>query len=656
MTIGLVALLGGMTAPLVIVTDASGSSWPAGPSLGLSTLAMLAVPLAIVSPLAYAFRVLGTRREAIAWRARIVLGEPLGIHVTAQARRGVSAGMVASGVGLVAGVGWQVVADWATLGGSGVAHFEAWGVPTLAVTLAVCVAVTAVVYALAAGRVASAPMGASAARAAEGAPSRSETRIRLWMWRGLAALTGASFGLLAWDRIWFARGSASDSVASGLTAAVGYATFAFLVGGALLLMRGVAFASAALSRRTAGALASRPLGAAFAAAADGLAHRSRVRVLAAGTIATVLVIVACVGGTVAVNDARSSVAATLSPPFIVAALDPSESFDTAPGYEPQALPTSLVDAIEGDARIVSVPFGVLWGAAEPVTDPAAGAAAPDSVLVVDPARLTAVSPDGLRPLGLQDGTVTRGNGAGLANGILPWETGPAALDLPAGPLAAFALPTAAFDAFGTEAWAEPAAGAAPVTGMMLWPAAGVTRDELDAAITAHVGDTGARIWEISGIHGSLAAIGLRETGLLYVLLAIGVALTVALAASSARDRRTELATLAALGARSASLRWVPALEAGVTIACAALIALPTGFVLAMLGTHPTLLRAGAPLDAVETLWDLGWELAHLGWTMPVLLAAVALAGGVVAAGIVGATMLRGTPVDELREAEKEGAL
>lgn len=657
--IALAAVLGALANPIVV----SGPSdvTPVGIAL-MVTGFYVVVPLALLGPIGYTFRVLGTRPLAEEWRMRVALGEPAATLVGEQARRGAIAGVWASGAGALVGTALQTLLMPVIAGQS--PRVSVVGLAGIVVTLALTIGTTTAAYALAAGRAAATPARATAAQALETPPSAREARVRAWMWRGLAVVVGLAGVVALWDRLWFARDDVAGTGFAWWWNAVGIARGVLVLGGLVLLVRVVAISGAALSARAATPLSHRAAGPAAQVAADGLRRRSRIRVLAAGTIGAVLLASAWLATVIPVDMARDAVADALSPPLVVASTDTMVVEDAPPGFDRREMPAEEIATILDDPRVIAVPFALLRGEAsgyQVISEDGESwrELQQTQVLVVDPADLARVAPDGLRPLGLQDGTVTSGRFGVTVGEVMGGTVGAVArIPLTASTLEAFVLNGLAFDTFGTRAWAEAQLGEAPVTGVLLWPAEGVTVSELDAAATEILEDPGLTWWHLGGDASiSIGMVGdLGTLVLLALLLAIGIALTTSLAIATARDRRADLATLQALGANPRSLRWAPAIEVMVTVLAAAAVAIPMGVVLGVVGAHPTLLHAGAPLDAVETLWGLWWELGHVGWAVPLVLAAGAAACGAVAAGAVGWRLMRGAPVEQLREAQKEGVL
>ena len=95
---------------------------------------------------------------------------------------------------------------------------------------------------------------------------------------------------------------------------------------------------------------------------------------------------------------------------------------------------------------------------------------------------------------------------------------------------------------------------------------------------------------------------------------------------------------------------------GIALAVAFAMGLPLGAVFAAMAKHPTLLVYGAPLDPGETAWGLWWNLAHIAWGQVAGIAAATWVLAVAAATVYGFLVARRTPVDELHEAIKEGAV
>jgi putative ABC transport system permease protein len=139
-------------------------------------------------------------------------------------------------------------------------------------------------------------------------------------------------------------------------------------------------------------------------------------------------------------------------------------------------------------------------------------------------------------------------------------------------------------------------------------------------------------------------------------IVLGVALTVVLAAASARSRRGDLATLAALGARPWTLRASPGVEAGATALVAAIVGTAAGAGAAILRAHPTLFHAGGTFDPATISQILWWNTSHVFWVYPLVMIAAATVASTIVGLLYGFEAQRRTPVEELREAVKEGSL
>lgn len=308
--------------------------------------------------------------------------------------------------------------------------------------------------------------------------------------------------------------------------------------------------------------------------------------------------------------------------------------------------------------LIAVPYSQI---AVSSADPILAAHNTGVVYAVDPADLEAVVPNGARPLGLQDGVVLSYNGTSTFRAPL----GLVDVNTSAGPVTVFHAESGSPVAIATRAWAEDVMGDVPVSGALVKATdTRLTAEERFALIADAARAVGAQARPAPSLSAEEVAIdedvqrysGVGLGFLIFLLLIGAVGTTLLLSVRTARAHRRVRATVAALGAPPRALVGALVVDAGITLAVAMALGLPLGALAAIAGGHPTLGTPGAPFNLGETLWGLGWNLSHLSW-QPV---ALTLAGTwLLGVGVVFAYGLfthRRTPVEELREAIKEGAL
>lgn len=320
--------------------------------------------------------------------------------------------------------------------------------------------------------------------------------------------------------------------------------------------------------------------------------------------------------------------------------------------------SGALTSLQATPELVAVPFSQIGVSA---AGPARTTDTTGVIYAVDPADLEAMVPDGARPLGLQDGVVLSYNGTSTFRAPL----GLVDVNTSAGPVTVFHAESGSPVAIATRAWAEDALGDVPVSGALVKASdTSLTVDERFAlvadaarAVGALARPTFALPAEEVGIDQDVQRYSGVGLGFLIVLLAIAaVGTTLLLSVRTARAHRRVRATVAALGAPPRALVGALVVDAGITLAVAMALGLPLGALTAIAVGHPTLGTPGAPLDFGETLWGLGWNLSHLSWQPVALAMAAAWLLGVGVVYAYGLFTRHRTPVEELREAVKEGAL
>ena len=639
------------------------------------TVFMVILGLAAVN-----LRRLAISARAREWQTERALGGTMRRVVSSEASLGLRHGAAVSGVLLVAGAAARQFLPWFDgldhLRGG---HFQAWAVAGLALVCVMCVGTTVAVYVIAALTA----MGAS--EGSNGVPS-SVRPPRLWGHWGRAVRIGA-FGIFAaaavalvWRRAFPIRWELSAMQSSGPDDYwwASTAVMIFALGSAVLVTGAVAALAGLLSRATGRALISRGRGV-LLQAGDALARPSTERRIALGTMAIVVGLVTWVSGASDISAHRNHLADQFAPLAVVrpSTISDQESQPAAPpeGYAADTLNPALVESLTADSRLVAVPFAYLRADTQAGDDSGSVTCgggpcdertwSMDTYVVVDPDDLRQLSPDGLRPFGFATGvTMKGGNGFGFASA---WGSpGPTWLTIDGDRYPVYRSDLALPHSFVDATWTQDRFGEGPVNGVWLNLAdpEGLTDEErldtIDAILDDAIGgDPSVRRLTFSyGYDGESSNGGGSVGGVAMALLGLilGVALIGGLAARSARDRRRDLATMAALGASPRALRTAPVVEMLVSTLSAVIAGVGAGLILATLSTQPTLFAPGAPLSLGDTMWLLRWNASQISWA-PIgvtVLAAVLFTTAV--AAVFAASMARRTPVEELREAIKEGAL
>ncbi len=612
---------------------------------GWTASAAAAFALVPTAVLMYAFRVVGLRADASRWRVEMALGVPRGRVTRGELFAGLRHGAIAGGAGLLLGAG--AASLWPGIDPTARPDAVVLLVGGLLSFLAILTVIASMAYQAAADRVTSAAYLESLSPALEPTPMTSS--LEGTSRRVAGAVLTISVLVLVADRCWPAESwtllpfGAGIRILALVAASVVVWSFADRV-----LVDAPRRLAAALGKTLAAGTHRRAHSASVALTLVGeaLLRHSALRRLSTLITTGLIAAVAFASANHAISEAREVTEARYTPFAAVSTSGWDESL--APGVVGGALPDDVAAAVVDDTRVVAVSAGMIVTSAtddSPDGD-ASTADGGERILVVDPTDLEAVSRSGLRPLGFQDGTLTSiGDGtASIGNEKV------------------FRIDATSVEPMVTLAWAEATYGDIPASSMLLWPAdTTLTDDEAFAVLDRVLADAGVDAADLGVLMGSASS----ESGSVSLtawiaigapFLLLGVGLTVALAASSARDSRRDLATMAALGASPRALRLIPALESALTIASATVVGTAVGATASILASHPTLLKSGAPLDPVETLWGLGWELGQVPWGVPLAVGAAALVGGVFVALILGTDMAKGTPVDELRTADKEGLL
>ncbi|NYI40164.1 FtsX-like permease family protein [Demequina lutea] len=679
LTIGIAALLGGLGFGRVM-GPAEDPNMRDNPYAVLVAVAVYGTFfMVILGVVAVSLRRLAVSARAREWNTERALGGTLRRVVISEARLGLRHGILVSGSLVLLGAAARQLLPWfdghSYLRGG---HFEPAGLAGIVLVFVMCATTTVAVYVVAALAAIGASDGPGAIPASV-RPSRLRERAGRALKLVAIALYVVSVAGLIWRRVFPIRWEASPTHWGSAPQYwwVSPAVLVFVLGGVVLVTGAVASMAGLLSRVTGRALISRGRGV-LLQAGDALARPSTERRIAVGTMAIVLGLVTWVSGASDISRARNQLADAFLPLAIVtpSVIANQDMQATAPpeGYPTATLDPTLVESLAADTRLIAIPFAYLRADTLSVENPPSITCGGDhcvqqnwrigTYVVVDPGALTRFSPDGLRPFGFAPGVAMQGSGPFLITSAVG-SAGPTWLmvDGTRYPIyrSGLNLPASFIDA----AWARSRFGEPPVTGLWLklaHPDGLTAQEQLDtmhAILAAHIGsrtDVAPMTYDYgnygtsTGGGASAALVGAAIVGLL-----LGVALVGSLAARSARDRRRELATMAALGASPRTLRLTPVVEMLVTTLSAVVSGVGAGLILAIATTQPTLFAPGAPLSFGDTMWLLHWNASQISWGPigAVVLAAVLLTTAV--AAVFAAAMGRRTPVEQLREAIKEGA-
>ncbi|MFV0285153.1 MAG: FtsX-like permease family protein [Demequina sp.] len=405
-------------------------------------------------------------------------------------------------------------------------------------------------------------------------------------------------------------------------------------------------------------------------AADGLARPSATRRRVLTVTAIVATLWAWSWGASGASEADIEAALSVDAAAIVTSVDPWAESGLPTGLSRIGLDQDVIATLADDPRLRVIPARVLVGAPQTVTlsdgtRDLGEVATAELVLAVDQADADAVAPHAYRTMGLASGVLL----GGRDEEYLPGEdfvprapTGVGTITTWAGHTPVFGLDSEAPITTVDGEWARDIWGEAPVSSLVVLSAGapnqefGMPSPDVVAAVEAAVPDGRGFVLSAATDSGWLV---LPSHGFAVVLGSIGAAVVVLLAAgvahASATSRRRDLATFAALGATPRSLRAAPTWEVVVTVGSAAGIGTLLGVGLALAFSNPFLLAPGAPFDAGEIGWHLAHGLTTVPWLVVIGACVVAVSAAALVAGWAGRSMASGTPVEELREAQRAGA-
>jgi len=359
-----------------------------------------------------------------------------------------------------------------------------------------------------------------------------------------------------------------------------------------------------------------------------------------------------------IDSAVAHQADALSFAAIVVAPGATVGAEFSIGVDRATIDPAAIATLEADPNLAVVPFGQV------TVGPTHGSSPTATITLVSPIDMERVTAGGARPLGLEDGVmlspepesenlafpaprqvIDMATGAGTATALHRTWRGPLTL--------------------ATRSWAEAAWGDTSVVGALVMyvgedrPA----EEQFDyVAEAAHLVGADARpVPQLSD-----EAIAMRDSEgtfavgafsfMAVFIFSMACIATVLLSVRTVRRHRQVRATVAALGATPRDLALAVPVDAGITLGVTMAISAPIGVIAMAIGKVPNLFTLGAPLDLGNTAWGLWWNLTHVGWGLVGAVVVGTWVLAVAATTIYGFRAARRTPVDELREAIKEGAL
>lgn len=376
-----------------------------------------------------------------------------------------------------------------------------------------------------------------------------------------------------------------------------------------------------------------------------------------GSLVMLAVVVVGALGAQTIDSAKELQLDALTFDATVLPADAASGNQSTLGVDRAELSPTVLAALDADPALAVVPFGL-------VTVGPVGAASPTSTItIVAPDDLARITPDGARPLGLQDGFLLSPDSESAA---LAFPAPPHLIDLStgAGTATVFHRPWFNTNTFATRSWAEATWGDVSVAGALVkyvgddlstddrltYIEGAAARAGAEAQPTPTMSAEDAEYRDTSGAF-SRGAFGFFT---FYFVILVGFAV-IMISVRTVKAHRQVRATVAALGATPRALAAAVSTDAAISLAVALAIGAPLGALVAAIIAHPTLLSPGAPLDPANTAWGLWWNLTHIAWAQMAVIVVATWLVAVAAATVYGLTVARRTPVDELRVAIKEGA-
>lgn len=608
------------------------------PAVPFGAIMTLYGPLlaALLAATIAAFRLLVLTSHRAEFGALISLGATRRDLVAPHVRRGLADGAAGGLLGvLVGGAINQTAGGWS-------ADFQWAGVWPLLAAVVVTTVSGGAAYAIATAAVlrgvgpravaapavapSSAPAAASEASNTAVKPRRSRAkRVALIATAPIvAAVLSVSAGLFGLNNPWYIYPLFVAFAAATVEAVVGLTWLGARIALGVSHLAARAYARAGASGRI---------------AADSLRRPAPGRIPALAGI--VLIAAASSGVGILINglQARNTLSGDLMPTLIVTSVDVPSILGGEPhqgplfdGWEDKPLPEGLEQELSATPGVVVVPAALLGAE---VTQSSSAVVGYSTFLAVDPADLDRIA-DASGGLFLRGSTTWRASGgpqlvrAGSTEVTAHGVSGPA--------------PFAAVD----RAWAEEQFGAAPTSALIVYLSDDTkVNDFLDAhdLRAFHV----AVSYPATDRYSPLSRVGYGlATG---VPLAIAVGLVIVFAVTSQRLRGHDTATLSALGARRRDLALAVGLEVGTLTAAAGAAGAVGG---ALVGEVISLYTYQVGLQSWPA--GLGFNLVHAPTATLAAVVAIATLVAAAAAGWMQLARSRRSPVEQLREAIKEGVV
>ena len=497
------------------------------------------------------------------------------------------------------------------------------------------------------------------ADARAGSTKRGKRRLgrRVWLWVAIAALLAGATAvtLSSW-------GGSTDGGSTTVTNVVGVIAGVIFTVAAYLGVPGLlAFVGAKIAvrfARTVSRWIAAPAhpGSARSLAEDGLSQPTGLRTAAATAVVAVMGVAVATTATTFASYDEQSVAGRLVPAAYISTVE-LEGFDesregTESGWSPP-LPQDLVDELHADPALMVIEAGVLVTDTRDVSEPRAVEpyTGRDRLLAVNPTALDTVVPDAWKRLYLVDGTQWQNGSLGVSYQFSDRNV----------PISVNGESTEVVSTHGnapwvgvSRTWAEGVWGPVPTSAVLLYPAEDESTERGSMVFTLH--DHDLRGYEVTqgppfGWRGPTSSNTMAAVTAPFLAIAVG--LVIALAWSGQRLRARDHATLLALGATPAALRWATALESGILTLAAATVGVAGGALIGPVWAASNSVPWGvASTDLV--LWNIGQNLAIVPWTVAIGLALGAAGIAAAGAALIRVRLDRLSPAQQLTEAQKAG--
>lgn len=411
----------------------------------------------------------------------------------------------------------------------------------------------------------------------------------------------------------------------------------------------------------------------FAVAADGLSHRSTNRTVAVAAVAVVMGLTAHGVTSTEIDRERFDATVPLNPDYVLVAGSHSTGDMVPGGYAGDTIDDATVAALTSSPELDVIPAAIVYG--DPIySEESVGEVRTseytselhwwqENWIVNDPTAWSTDQQQRWALVGFGGSVAVSGSGW---VGWAPGNPGPNRTVIENSTIDYFNAQPLATQAVMDSRLIEPLLGEPPVNALLIYAkdARGLDANDRYNLVSDIVWSTlpegAAYSNSFPGIDtGDLPQPALLSTSgrwLFGLGLLASVGLTAAFAAASARARRGELATLAALGASPRVARRSPSVEAGVTVLVASSVAAVVSVIVAAVRLQPLLWEAGAPFDAKVLAINLWWNIANAPWPMLALLIGIATFAAWLMGFVVGTAPAEKTPAEQVRDAIKEGAL